>query len=130
MVIDSSAVVAILEDEEEKERFMAAIADDPRRLFSAASYVETSSVIYGRRQHAGLKALDALLHRFDMEIIDVTTEQAMIAREAYVRYGRGNHRAGLNLGDCFSYALAKVENEPLLFKGNDFSRTDLVSALG
>lgn len=129
MVIDSSALIAILRDEAERESFIAAIADDPRRLISAATYVESSSVIFGRRGQAGLNAMDALLRRFDMEIVDVTMDQAILAREAYVRYGRGHHPAGLNLGDCFPYALAKVENEPLLFKGNDFSQTDIARVL-
>lgn len=129
MVIDSSALIAILRDEAERESFIAAIADDPRRLISAATYVESSSVIFGRRGQAGLNAMDALLRRFDMEIVDVTMDQAILAREAYVRYGRGHHPAGLNLNDCFPYALAKVENEPLLFKGNDFSQTDIARVL-
>ena len=125
MVIDSSALIAILRDEPERESFSGAIADDPRRLLSAVTYVESSTVAFGRMQQKGLDALDALLRRFDIEIVDVTTDQAMLAREAYLRYGRGIHPAGLNLGDCFPYALAKLEDEPLLFKGNDFSQTDI-----
>jgi ribonuclease VapC len=128
MVIDSSALVAILLNEEEKEDFSILIADGWPRLISAASHVETSILMFARKGQSGLDALDALLAQYKIEIIPVTREQAMLARKAFLVYGRGNHRARLNFGDCFSYALAKEENEPLLFKGEDFSKTDVLKA--
>lgn len=126
MVIDTSALVAILEDEPEASQFSEAIAQARLRLLSAASLVETSIVIENRRGTAGKHALDLLLEKAAIEIMNVTAEQAEIARQAYQTYGKGQgHPAQLNFGDCFAYALAKILEQPLLFKGEDFSKTDI-----
>lgn len=125
MMIDSSALVAILELEPEAEAFIDAIAEAPVRLISAVSVVETSIVILNRHGDAGLEILHQLLQESDIETVAVDAKQSTIALDAYHRYGKGRHPAKLNFGDCFSYAAAAAYNEPLLFKGNDFSRTDL-----
>ncbi|MFZ2539277.1 MAG: type II toxin-antitoxin system VapC family toxin, partial [Oscillospiraceae bacterium] len=93
------------------------------------SFVEISAVLSNYSDNKAILQLDALLHRAKIEILDVTTEQAHIARQAYIDFGKGRHSAGLNFGDCFSYALAKARNEPLLFKGNDFAKTDVLQYL-
>ena len=125
MVIDSSALIAILEAEEEAEQFVELIEQDPIRLISAVSVVETTIVIKNRRGQRGVEALNLLLQKADVTIESVTAEHASAACQAYHEYGKGRHPAKLNFGDCFSYAAAKLTEEPLLFKGNDFSRTDL-----
>lgn len=129
MVIDTSALVAILAAEPEQQRFIHAIEAAESCRLSAASWVETSIVVESRHGAAGLYYLDQLLSRADIEITTVDQQQARSAREAYRQYGKGRHPAGLNFGDCFSYALAAARAEPLLFKGNDFSQTDIVPAL-
>jgi ribonuclease VapC len=128
MVIDTSALVAILLDEPERRGFTEKIEADPRRLMSAASLVETALVIETRLGEAGGRELDLLLFRAEIEVIPVDRDQAEIARRAFRHYGRGRHQASLNFGDCFAYALVMTTGEPLLFKGNDFSRTDVVAA--
>ena len=125
MVIDSSALIAILLNESETESFAEAIALDPRRLISAFNLLETAIVIEAKKGEAGGRELDLLLHRAQIEAVALTPEQADLARTAWRRFGKGNHPAGLNIGDCCAYALAKYSGEPLLFKGADFSRTDL-----
>ncbi len=125
MMIDSSVLIAILENEPEAARLIEAIADDPVHLISAVSVVETSIVILNRRGEAGVAELDAFLQEAGIETVAVTPEQATLARQAYERYGKGRHSAKLNFGDCFSYAAAVACGEPLLFKGNDFSETDI-----
>ncbi|MBK8454074.1 MAG: type II toxin-antitoxin system VapC family toxin [Thiofilum sp.] len=125
MMIDSSVLIAILENEPEAARLIEAIADDSVKLISAVSVVETSIVILNRRGEAGVKELDAFLQEAGIETVAVTPEQATLARHAYERYGKGRHPAKLNFGDCFSYAAALACGEPLLFKGNDFSETDI-----
>ena len=125
MVIDSSAIIAILFDEPESTQFAQAIEADPVRQISTANYLETSIVVSFRTQFAGERQLDHFLLEAGIEIIPVELEQAEIARTAYRRYGKGNHPAALNFGDCFSYALSYTTGEPLLFKGNDFSQTDI-----
>ena len=126
MVIDTSALIAILEDEPEASQFSEAIAQARLRLLSAVSLVETSIVIENRRGAAGKHALDVLLEKAEIEIMNVTAEQAEIARQAYRTYGKGQgHPAQLNFGDCFAYALAKILEQPLLFKGEDFNKTDI-----
>jgi ribonuclease VapC len=130
MVIDTSAVTAILFDETEKTIFDKAIAADPVRLISAVNRVEMSFVIEGRKQHAGRLRLERFFRLTDAEIVTVTPDQAEIAVDAFRRFGKGHHRAGLNIGDCFAYALAKATGEALLFKGDDFAHTDLISAAG
>jgi ribonuclease VapC len=129
MVIDTSALVAMLNDEPEAERIEAAVEADPVRLMSTASYVATAIVIETRFGEQGGRELDLWLHRAAVDLVSVDSDQADAARVAYRMYGKGRHRAGLNYGDCFSYALAKVSGQPLLFKGDDFARTDIRAVL-
>jgi ribonuclease VapC len=126
MVIDTSAIVAILLDEAEHYDFDRLIQADDVRLVSAVTRVEAAFVIEGRRGHAGRVRLDRFFQLTDVEIVGVTPEQAELAVEAFRRYGKGQHPIGLNIGDCFPYALAKSTGEPLLFKGDDFEQTDIV----
>jgi ribonuclease VapC len=125
VVIDTSAIVAILGMEAEAARFAAAIEADPNRLISAATVVEAGVVIESRYGPAGGRELDLLISKAGLSIEPVTSEQADAARGAWRRFGKGRHSAGLNLGDCFSYALARITGEPVLFKGNDFDQTDI-----
>jgi len=127
MVIDTSALVAMLNDEPQAERFEAAVEADRTRLMSTASYLESAIVIETRFGEPGGRELDLWLHRAAVDLVAFDADQADVARVAYRTYGNGRHRAGLNYGDCFSYALAKVSNQPLLFKGDDFSQTDIDS---
>ncbi len=130
MIIDASALVAILLGEPEAQAFADAIEADPVRRLSAATYLEVSIVVDRRRRPNLSRRLDDLVRDSDIAIEPVTEAQARIAREAYRDYGRGSgHSAGLNFGDCFAYALARDKGEPLLFKGDDFARTDIRSAL-
>ncbi|MGA2403453.1 MAG: type II toxin-antitoxin system VapC family toxin [Syntrophobacteraceae bacterium] len=128
MVIDTSALVAILLGEPEAETFALAIAGDPKRLISAFTAIETGIVIETKKGESGGRELDLLLHQARIVIVPVTAEQFEIARSAWRKYGRGRHPAGLNIGDCCSYALAKCAGEPLLFEGNDFPQTDIKAA--
>ncbi|MFM7452770.1 MAG: type II toxin-antitoxin system VapC family toxin [Cyanobium sp.] len=128
MVIDSSAVLAILQDEPERSAFNALIAAADTRLLSAASLVELSIVLEARFGADGQGDLDLFLSTAEIEIVAVDRDQAELARGAFSRYGKGRHRAGLNFGDCFAYALAKRAGAPLLFKGNNFTHTDLQQA--
>jgi ribonuclease VapC len=125
VVVDSSALIALLGMERESARLATALESDPKRLISAASVVEAGLVIESRYGVAGGRELDLLISKAALSIEPVTAEQADVAREAWRRYGKGRHSAGLNFGDCFSYALAKLTGEPLLFKGDDFSHTDI-----
>jgi ribonuclease VapC len=125
VVIDTSAVVAILRMEREAARLAEAIEADANRLMSAATLVETGLVIESRYGAAGGRELDVLIAKAGLSIEPVTAEQADIAREAWRRYGKGRHSAALNFGDCFSYALSRTTGEPLLFKGGDFTQTDV-----
>lgn len=129
MVVDSSALVAILLGEPDAEQFAAALGTAPVRLLSAVTRVELSFVIEGRKGEAGRADLDQLLRDGAFEIVSVTAQHAEIAIDAFRQYGRGRHRAGLNIGDCFSYALAAASGLPLLFKGGDFTHTDIPAAL-
>lgn len=125
MIVDTSVIIAILRDEPDAKGLAVALnAADVRRL-SAASYVEAGLVTDSNRDVLLSNQLDSLLTRSLINLEPVTVEQARIAREAYRSFGKGRHRAGLNLGDCFAYALAKDKGEPLLFKGDDFRRTDV-----
>jgi ribonuclease VapC len=128
MVIDTSAIVAVLLDEPERARFGRLITDDPMRLVSAVSRVEATFVIEGRKREAGRERLERFFRLTGAEVVAVTPEQAQLACEAFRRFGKGRHPAGLNIGDCFSYALAKATGEKLLFKGDDFARTDIGTA--
>lgn len=125
MVIDTSALMAILNREPEGPAIRDAIKLSPTRLISAATRVEAGIVALGRRGEPGLEQLVALTKALRLDVVPVTDEQASLAIDAILRFGNGRHPAGLNYGDCFSYALAKVTSEPLLFKGDDFSRTDV-----
>jgi ribonuclease VapC len=125
MVIDTSALIAMLCDEPEAELFEAAVEADPVLLMSTASYLEAAIVIEGRFGEPGGRELDLWLHRAAVDLVAVHPDQAEAARVAYRRYGKGRHPACLNYGDCFSYALAKISGEPLRFKGDDFGRTDV-----
>jgi ribonuclease VapC len=129
MVIDSSAIIAILLEEPEAEAFATALEATANLRMSAASYLETAVVVDSRNNPRVGRELDTFLRRSDVEILPVTHEQAQIARQAYRDFGKGQHPAGLNFGDCFAYAAAKALDEPLLFKGDDFSRTDVRRAL-
>jgi ribonuclease VapC len=128
MVLDTSALLAILLDEDEAESFALAVAADPVRLLSAANLVEASLVVESKRGEAGGRELDLLLHRGRVDVVAVTAEHAQIARSAWRRYGKGRHPAGLNFGDCFAYALSQSSGEALLFTGADFARTDVLVA--
>lgn len=125
MVIDSSAIIAILALEPESARLAQAIEADPNRLISAATIVEAGLVIESRYGAAGGREFDLLVAKADFSIETVTADHADVAREAWRRFGKGRHPAGLNFGDCFSYALARISGEPLLFKGGDFASTDV-----
>jgi ribonuclease VapC len=130
MIVDTSALIAILRDEPDAMAYARAIANAAIRRISAATFVETAAVIDASRDPIASRRFDDLLREARFEIEPVTEAQARIAREAYRDFGRGSgHQARLNFGDCFAYALAKAMNEPLLFKGDDFTRTDLTSAL-
>ena len=126
MVVDTSALLAILLDEPERRSFNEAIEAAESRRLSAASFVEVSIVIESRFGAEGLRDLDLFLERAGIELTAVDAEQAQAARRAYSRFGKGRHPAGLNYGDCFAYALATVIGEPLLYKGDDFGRTDVL----
>lgn len=125
MIIDTSALLAILLFEPEAHRLIDAIDADGVRAMSAATLVEASIVAESKAHGQGVRELDAALARFRVDILPLTASNAMHARRAFHRYGKGRHPAALNLGDCFSYALAKETGEPLLFKGDDFSKTDI-----
>jgi ribonuclease VapC len=129
MVIDTSALLAILQDEPERRKFNEAIEMADSRRMSAATFVESSMVVESRFGAEGVRDLDRLIERAEVEIVPVDVQQARTTREAFARFGKGRHAAGLNFGDCFSYALARVLGEPLLFKGEDFGRTDVVPAI-
>ena len=125
MVIDTSAILAILGDEPEAELFADKIASAEMRWVSAATLLETAIVVEARHGAAGGQKLDEMIVAAQILVEPVTVEQVAVARLAYRTYGKGRHPAGLNFGDCFSYALAKLRSEPLLFKGEDFTQTDL-----
>lgn len=128
MVIDTSAILAIALSEPEAADFEGCIADDPVRLISAATVLETAIVIETRLGERGGAELDLWLHKTGVEVVAVDAEQADHARRAWRRFGKGRHPAGLNFGDCFAYALSALTQEPLLFKGDDFSKTDVTRA--
>jgi ribonuclease VapC len=125
VIVDSSAIVAILSDESDARELARAMEEAQDRRISVANYVEAAMVVDSRRNPALSRRLDDFLRETQLLLEPVTAEQARIAREAYRDFGKGRHRAGLNFGDCFAYALAKDKREPLLFKGDDFRRTDV-----
>jgi ribonuclease VapC len=125
MIIDTSAILAILFDENDAMSYAKAIAEADSCRISAATFVETAIVVEAQTRNNGGRQLDAFIRRAGVVIEPVTEEQAHIARQAFIDFGKGRHAAGLNYGDCFSYALSKASREPLLFKGKDFAKTDL-----
>lgn len=130
MIVDTSAVVAVLRGEPDADRFVEAIGRAPVVLISAGTYVETAIVVDANRDPVLSGRLDDLLDAGRINVEPLTQRHAEIARQAYRAFGRGSgHTAGLNLGDCFAYALARDSGQPLLFKGDDFSHTDVASAL-
>jgi ribonuclease VapC len=129
MILDSSPLVAILVGEPDAELYIQAISRAPRCRMSAGTFIELSIVVESQFPVEVLRQCDALFRRVGIVIEPVSVEHAHLARQAFHDFGKGRHPAGLNFGDCFAYALAKHTGEPLLFKGNDFSQTDIVSAL-
>lgn len=125
MVVDTSALVAIFMGEPERSVFLRAITESDRTLISAANVLESGIVIETRRGEAAGREFDLFLARAAIEIAPADADQIEIARIAWRKYGKGRHPAGLNFGDCFAYALAKISGMPLLAKGNDFARTDI-----
>ncbi len=128
MVIDSSALVAILLGEPESESFIDAVVGAEVVRISAATFVETSMILESRRGAAGILLLDRWIDDAGIEVVAVDAAQARVARQAFSDFGKGRHQAGLNFGDCFSYALARRLGEPLLAKGDDLPRTDVMMA--
>jgi ribonuclease VapC len=129
LIVDSSALVAILTEEDEAIVLNRAIARAVSCAISAPALLETSMVLSGRRGQATVDALDAYLRKANISVLPFTADHALLAREAFMRYGKGRHKAGLNFGDCIAYAAAKLEAMPLLFQGGDFSLTDVEAAL-
>jgi ribonuclease VapC len=125
MVIDSSAVLALLLQEDQAPLIARAFERETPRLLSAASLLEAAIVIESRKGEAGGRELDLLLYRAGIEVVGVDEDQAELARVAWRRFGKGRHPASLNYGDCFAYALAKSRRATLLFVGNDFAQTDI-----
>ncbi len=128
MILDTSAILAILRHEEDSAAFAQKVRESDISRISAATFVELSMVLEATAGDTGLLACDTFIRDNEIRIEALTQEHALAARHAFSNYGKGRHPAGLNLGDCFSYALAKVSGEPLLFKGRDFSRTDIAPA--
>lgn len=131
MVLDTSAVVAIIFDEPEREAFLMAFARSPHMAISAVTLYETCIVTAGKKgSPLAARLVDSLISEFAVEIAPLDANGARAARDAYFRFGKGYHPASLNLVDCFAYSLAKTRDEPLLFKGDDFLKTDIVPACG
>jgi ribonuclease VapC len=130
MIVDTSALLAILKYEKDWREFATAIRDARTRRISAANYVETAAVVDSLKDPITSRQFDELIRQSGIKIETVTEQQAVIARSAYRDFGKSSgHPARLNFGDCFAYALAKQSNEPLLFKGNDFAKTDVIPAI-
>ena len=129
MVVDTSAITAVLLNEANAVAIAEAIESGSPRLLSAANLLEASMVIESRKGEAGGRELDLLLYRAAIEVVAVDQDQVEIARLAWRRFGKGRHPAGLNYGDCFAYALATARRLPLLFQGHDFSQTDITGVL-
>jgi ribonuclease VapC len=125
MIIDTSAVAAILQNEPERRKFNEAIEAAEVRSMSTASFVEISIILESRFGADGVRDLDLFINKAQISLAPVDEDQAHLARDGFRKYGKGRHPAGLNYGDCFSYALARSQDEPLLFKGKDFSKTDV-----
>jgi ribonuclease VapC len=128
IVVDTSVLVAILREEADAADWIEVFDRTSKSLMSVVSYVETNMVIHGRARDTDPNKVTKLIEALQIDILPVSFEQGEAAVAAFLRYGKGRHRAGLNLADCFSYALAKVRRAPLLYKGNDFAMTDLIPA--
>ena len=128
MVVDSSAFVAVVLEESREDEFLLKMANAPTLKISAVTRMETLMVLLSRGGQARVDAFDALIRRLRISIVPVDAHQALLARDAFARYGKGRDKAKLNFGDCFSYALAKYLGETLLFQGDDFSQTDVTVA--
>ena len=128
MIIDTSAILAILQDEPERERYAEIISRANKCLISSGTYLETKMILDRRFGYEGIRDFELFCSLVDLEIIAFDKDQAELATYAYKTYGKGRHKAGLNFGDCFSYALCKYLDEELLFKGEDFVFTDLIRA--
>ena len=129
IAIDTSAMIAILRREDEAEPFARVIAEAERCFFSAVGLLEASMVRIGRGPPELANLLDTLVQELAIEIVPIDEELARESREAFIRFGKGRHSAGLNFGDCVSYALAQTRGLPLLYKGDDFAKTDVIGAL-
>jgi len=129
MIVDTSAIMALLTKEPEAVKFGVALAEQRNVAISAATLVELCTVAEGRAGAALWAEVEALLADLEIEVVSFNAEQASLAREGWRRFGKGRHPAGFNLGDCFAYALAQERGEPLLFKGEDFARTDVRRAV-
>ena len=125
MVIDTSALVAILRNEPERRAFTEALEEAETKLLSTANFVESSILLEARYGPDALRDLDLIISKGGIDLITVDADQAYLARQGFSEYGKGRHPAGLNFGDCFAYALAKIRNETLLYKGDDFAHTDV-----
>lgn len=125
MVLDTSAVLAILQDEPERRQFNEAIEAADTRSLSTASFVEGSMILESRYGPDAVRDLDLFVAKAQISLVSVDEDQAKLARSAFRKYGKGRHPAGLNFGDCFSYALSKALDMPLLFKGHDFGQTNI-----
>ncbi len=130
MIVDTSALIAVLYDEAEGSRFTEIIHDAEICRLSVANYLELSIVVEKQLGPDGSRQAETFLRRAGIIIEPVTVEQGVIARQAFLDFGKGRHKAQLNFGDCFAYALAKAMDEPLLFKGADFSETDVDQPFG
>jgi len=128
VILDTSALIAVLFGEPEADAFTRLIHDADRCLISAGTFLELSIVIERQAGPEAARQCDMFFRRAGIIVEPFTVEQAHVARQAFHDFGKGRHRAGLNFGDCFAYALSKVTGEPLLFKGNDFKKTDVVGA--
>lgn len=129
MIVDTSALTAVLFGEPEAARYTQIIHDADRCLISAGNFVELSIVVEGQLGTDALRQCDMFLRRAAILVEPFTVEQAHLARQAFHDFGKGRHPAGLNFGDCFAYALSKFSGEPLLFKGEDFRKTDIIAAI-
>jgi ribonuclease VapC len=129
VIIDSSALLAVILNEPEEARFVAAMVDSPVLRMSAANWIEAALVVDSRKSPRAKARFEDLIEELGITLVPVSIEAAYRCRVAHADYGRGNHPARLNYGDCFAYALAKEAREPLLFKGTDFAQTDIEPAL-
>lgn len=127
MIVDTSALLAVLYQEDAAEWFVTVLVTAPTRRMSAANFLEAAINVDAHGDPEASRQLDHFLRQAAIEIVPVTLEHAQIARQAYLDFGKGRHKAALNFGDCFAYALARATGEPLLFKGNDFANTDVVT---